>query len=340
MPGLTLEDIARQAGVSRSTVSRVVNEHPNVRSDVRKRVLKVIQTTGYHPNAAARTLVSQRSWMIGLVIPRSVSSFFTDPYFPHFTQGITQACNQNDYTLALFVIGSKEDEEKTFPRVARNGLLDGIIIQSGVMGDELVDRLVASNMPLVIAGRPHHQNGISYVDVDNVDAAYNATNHLIKLGYKRIATITGPAKRCETIDRRDGYLNALKKNGIPVDENLIIESDFTGAGGYSAMQRLLPLRPDAVFATSDDMAIGAIRATQNAGLSVPEDIAFVGFDDLPTTAHSGIHLTTVRQPVVQFGVKTVEVLIDLIENGIKPARRLIMDTELIIRDTCGASHTK
>lgn len=336
MPGLTLEDIAKQAGVSRSTVSRVVNEHPNVRSDVRKRVLKVIQATGYHPNAAARTLVSQRSSMIGLVIPRNVNSFFTDPYFPHFTAGITQACNQNDYTLALFVIGSKEDEEKTFPRVARNGLLDGIIIQSGIMGDELVARLVASNMPLVIAGRPYHQSGVSYVDVDNVDAAFNAVHHLIKLGNKRIATITGPIQRCESIDRKDGYLNALKKSGIPVDESLIIEADFTGTGGYAAMQKLLPAKPDAVFAASDDMAIGAIRAVRDAGLRVPEDIAFVGFDDLPTTAHSGINLTTVRQPVVQFGIKTVEVLIDLIENGVKPARRLIMDTELIIRDTCGA----
>jgi LacI family transcriptional regulator len=338
--GLTLEDIAKQAGVSRSTVSRVVNEHPNVRADVRKRVLKVIQATGYHPNAAARTLASQRSWMIGLVIPRSVSSFFTDPYFPHLTQGIIQACNMYDYTLALFVIGNKEDEEKTFPRVSRKGLLDGIILQSGLMGDEMFDRLVSSNIPLVIAGRPHHQYGVSYVDVDNVDAAYNAVNHLIHLGNKRIGIITGPDKRCESIDRKDGYLNALRKNGYPVDETLIVESDFTGPGGYTAMQTLLRAKPDAVFAESDDMAIGAIRAVRDAGLHVPEDIAFVGFDDLPTTALSGINLTTVRQPVVQFGIKTVEVLIDLIENGVKPARRLIMDTELIIRDTCGATLKK
>ena len=340
MSGLTLEDIAREAGVSRSTVSRVVNEHPNVRPDVRKRVNKVIQATGYHPNAAARTLVSQRSWMIGLVIPRSMTSFFTDPYFPHLTQGITSACNQNNYTLALFVIGSKEDEEKTFPRISRKGLLDGIILQSGILGDQLFERLVASNMPMVVAGRPHHQNGISYVDVDNVDAAYNAVNHLVKLGNTRVATITGPNMRCESIDRRDGYLMALRKNGLPLEDALIVESDFTGAGGYTAMQKLLPLKPQAVFVQSDDMAIGAIRAVTDAGFRVPEDIAFVGFDDLPTTAHSGINLTTVRQPIIQFGTKTVEVLIDLIENGVKPARRLIMDTELIIRDTCGASRHK
>lgn len=337
MSELTLEDIAKKAGVSRSTVSRVVNEHPYVRTDVRKRVLKVIQDTGYHPNAAARTLVSQRSSMLGLVIPRSVSSFFTDPYFPHLTQGITQACNQFDYTLALFVIGSKEDEEKTLPRVSRNGFLDGLIIQTGILGDQLVDRLTSSNIPLVVAGRPHQQNGVSYVDVDNVAAAMVATNHLIQLGRKRIALITGPQSRCESIDRKNGYIQALKAHGYSVDEKLIVESEFTGTGGYIAMQQLLQQKPDAIFAASDDLAIGAIHAVRDVGLRVPEDIAFVGFDDLPTTALSGINLTTIRQPVVKFGVKVVELLIDLIENGVKPARRLIMDTELIIRDTCGAS---
>ncbi|HEY6071868.1 MAG TPA: LacI family DNA-binding transcriptional regulator, partial [Anaerolineales bacterium] len=193
MPELTLEDIARQAGVSRSTVSRVVNEYPNVRETVRQRVMDVIRTTGYHPNAAARTLASQRSSMLGLVLPRSVSSFFSDPYFPRLTQGIAQACNQYDYSLALFLIGSKEDEEKIFPRISRKGMLDGILLQSGQTGDKLIDRLVNSNIPLVIAGRPFETKDVSYIDVDNVDAAYNAVSHLIRLGRKRVGTLAGPS---------------------------------------------------------------------------------------------------------------------------------------------------
>jgi LacI family transcriptional regulator len=144
VPNLTLEDIARKAGVSRSTVSRVVNDQPNVRDEVRQRVWEVINRTGYHPNAAARTLASHRSWMIGLVLPRSVSSFFTDPYFPHLTKGIAQACNQYDYTLALFLVDSKEDEDKIYPRVSRRDLLDGILVQSGQIGDHLIDRLANS----------------------------------------------------------------------------------------------------------------------------------------------------------------------------------------------------
>lgn len=337
MSDLTLEDIAKRAGVSRSTVSRVVNGYPNVREVVRKRVQDVIQSTGYHPHAAARTLASQRSWMIGLVLPRSVASFFTDPYFPHLAQGVAQGCNQYNYTLALFLVSTKEDEKKILPRVSRRGLLDGILVQVGDIGDQLIDRLVNSDIPLVIAGRPHRPNDVSYIDVDNVNAAYEAVNHLIRLGYKRIGTITGPLTSPAGIDRKEGYVKALVEQGCSVDESLVVEGDFTEAGGYHAMQRLLPAKSDAVFAASDIMAIGAMRAIREVGLQIPGDVALVGFDDLPTTTLVVPQLTTVHQPINQFGIKAVEMLIDLIENGIKPTRRVIMGTELIIRDSCGFS---
>jgi LacI family transcriptional regulator len=334
---LTLEDIAKQAGVSRSTVSRVVNNHPNVRSSVRKRVREVIQNTGYQPNAAARTLASQRSWMIGLVLPRNVSSMFTDPYFPRLTQGIAQACNQYNYTLGFFLVGTKEDEDTIFPRVSRKGLLDGILVQSGQIGDHLIDRLVNTKIPLVVIGRPFHTTDVSYIDVDNVNSAYSAVCHLIRLGYKRIGTIAGPGNSTVSLDRKEGYHKALIEWDHDLDESLVAEGDFTEAGGYSAMQKLLPARPDAIFAASDIMAIGAMRAVRETGPSIPDDIAFVGFDDLPLATIPNPQLTTIRQPVLQFGFKAVEILIDLIENGIRPIQHIIMDTELIIRDSCGAS---
>lgn len=337
MTDLTLEDIAKQAGVSRSTVSRVVNNHPNVSAKVRKHVLEVIQNTGFHPNAAARTLASQRSWTIGLLLPHSVSFFFTDPYYPHLTKGIAQACNQHGYTLALFLVSNKEDEEQIFPRIHRRGLLDGIIIQSGHFGDQtIIGRMVDAKKPFVVAGRPFRSDNVSYVDVDNIRAACGAVEHLIRLGYRRIATITGPNASTVGIDRKEGYLTALRAHRLEADPALIVEGDFTEASGYAAMQTLLPARPEAVFAASDIMAIGAMRAAQDAGLNIPADIAFIGFDDLPLASLSSVPLTTVRQPVIQFGAKSVEVLLDLIENGIEPPRHIVMDTELVVRETCGA----
>jgi LacI family transcriptional regulator len=334
---LTLEDIAKTAGVSRSTVSRVINDHPNVREDVRKRVLAVIEKTGYHPNAAARTLAGNRSQMIGLVLPRNVSSFFTDPYFPRLTQGIAQACNQHDLTLALFLVSTKKDEEKIFPRVSRKSLLDGILVQSGQIGDALIDRLLTTQMPFVIVGRPHNTNGLSYIDVDNVNAAYHAVAHLLRLGYRRIGTIHAATDSTVGIDRLEGYSKALRERGRDVDPALIVEGDFTEESGYFAMQKMLAARPDAVFAASDIMAIGAMRAIREAGLCVPDDIAVVGFDDLPLANPPDPLLTTIRQPVSQFGFMAVDILLDVIENGLNPPRRVIMDTELIIRDSCGAN---
>jgi LacI family transcriptional regulator len=336
MSELTLEDIAKQVGVSRSTVSRVVNGSPNVRSEVRERVLQTIRDTGYQPNAAARSLASQRSRMIGLVLPRSVSSFFTDPFFPILTQGIAFGCNNNDLTLSLFLAGSTEDEEKIYPRISRHGLLDGVLVQSGQPEDWLVERLSKSNLPTVMIGRPFKPAGLNYIDVDNVNASDKAVTHLINLGFQRIATITGILGSAVTIDRLEGYKRALHRAGREVDESLIIRGDFSEESGYRAMKNLLPRSPDAVFAASDVTAIGAMRATLEAGLRVPEDIAFVGFDDIPMAAKPQVPLTTIRQPITRLGIKAVELLIDVIANGPKPTRHLILDTELIIRESCCA----
>ena len=336
MSELKLEDIAKLAGVSRSTVSRVVNESPNVSLAARKRVEKIIQNTGYHPNAAARSLASQRTHMIGLVIPRTTSAFFTDPYFPQLTQGVAFACNDHHLTLSLFLVGNQSDEDEITPRISRRGMLDGILIQSGPSDDKLFRHLLASQVPCVVLGRPHADGGVNYIDVDNVRAAKQATNHLIGLGYRRIGMITGSTYSSAAIDRCEGFKQAMLQAGREIDPNLIAEGDFSENSGYAAMQKLLPAKPDAVFAQSDIMAFGAIRAVQEVGLQVPQDIAFIGFDDLPISSLSTIKLTTMRQPITHFGIKAVELLIDMIEKGSKPAKRLILDTELVVRDSCGA----
>jgi LacI family transcriptional regulator len=335
---LTLESLAKMIGVSRSTISRVINGSPNVSPEVREKVLKAIQSTGFHPNAAARSLASQRSWMIGLVLPRNVASFFTDPYFPQLTQGIAYSCNEHDLSLTLFLVSSKKDEEKIYPRILRSKMLDGVLIQSGEAADILINQLAVSNLPMVVLGRPWEAKNVTYIDVDNVESAVKATHHLVNLGYRRIATITGTPNSTVSVDRLEGYRKCLALAGRDYDPDLVAEGDFTENGGYEAMKQLLLQKADAVFCASDMMAAGAIRAIQEVGLRIPEDVALVGFDDIPLSGLTKIKLTTVRQPIEQFGIKAVELLIDLIEKGNKPARRMFLDTELVIRESCGADH--
>jgi LacI family transcriptional regulator len=335
---LTLEDIAEQTGVSRSTVSRVINNQSNVSEKVRIRVLNVIQNTNYHPNAAARTLASQRSWTIGLILPLSVSFFFTDPYYPNLTKGIAQACNQNNYTLAFFLVSNKEDEEKMYPRIARKGFLDGVLVQSGHHGDQgIIGTMIDMNIPTVVIGRPFRSDNVSYVDIDNINSSFNAVSHLVRLGHKKIGIITGPLESTVGIDRLEGYRKALTERNLSYNENLVVVGDFTEPGGYYAMQKLLLYKPDAIFAASDAMAMGAMRAINDAKLRIPDDIALIGFDDLPMSSYSNIQLTTVRQPVVESGIRTVETLIDIIEHGSKHPQHIILDTKLIIRNSCGAN---
>jgi len=336
MPNLTLEEVARQAGVSRSTVSRVINNQAGVKADIRQRVWDVIHETGYHPNPAARTLASQRTHLIGLVIPRSVHTFFTDPYFPRLTLGIAQACNQNDYTLSLFLFHTEDDERKLFPRIIRKGLVDGLIVQATNAADELFVQLSQAEVPFIIAGRPMNLTDASYVDVDNFAGAQNAVRHLIRQGYKRIGILSGPLNTTAGLDRYQGYRDAIRENGMALDEHLLVEGDFSEAGGYFAARRLLDSRPDALFIASDMMALGALRAIREARLSVPDDIGIVSFDDLPPATMASPTLTTVRQPIRRLGIRLVETLLDIIELGPYPPRRVIFDTELVIRESCGA----
>ena len=330
---LTLEEIAKQAGVSRSTVSRVINDHPNVRENVRERVLGIVKNTGYRPHPAARSLASQKTNVLGLVIPRSTHTFFTDPYFPQLTQGVAEACNQYDYILSLFLFKTEDDEKRLIPRISRRGLVDGLIIQSTHLGDNFIPQLSKGTVPYVVAGRPLNAPEANYIDVDNVEGAYEAVVHLIRAGRKRIATITCALNSSVGLDRLDGYKKALSNFAIPYEDRLVTTGDFTEQGGYLAAKTLLPSQPDAIFVASDTMALGTMRALKEANLHIPQDISIVGFDDLPPALQSDPQLTTVRQPIRRFGAKAVETLLEIIENGSGITRQVIMGVELIVRES-------
>jgi LacI family transcriptional regulator len=332
---LTLEDIARLSGVSRSTVSRVINEDVRVKEETRRKVKSVLNSYNFQPNLAARGLASGRTNIIGVVIPASVSTVFTDPYFPLLIQGISTVCNARDYSVMLW-LSESEYEGRMVSRILHNGLVDGIVVASIPMSDPIVNSLVESKMPFVLIGR-HPTLDVNYLDVDNMQAARKITLHLIRIGYKRIATITGPLTMVAGYDRYQGYVKALQDSGYPVRPELVVEGNYTEEGGYLGMQRLIKYRPDAVFAASDVMAYGAMRALREANLRIPEDVAVVGYDDIPNSAKSTPSLTTIRQPILQMGSKAVDMLIDIISNGTKTTHKVTLDTELVVRDSCGAS---
>lgn len=333
---MKLEEIAKLSGVSRSTVSRVINDDPNVSQTTRDKVLEVVRRVNYHPNAVARGLAAGRTRVLGLVIPMGVSALFTDPYFPLLIQGISSACNAHDHSVMLW-LADPEYERRTIRQIMHNGLIDGVIVASMLMDDPVVKALADNDLPFILVGRHPTDDRMNYVDVDNVNAAREAVAHLLRLGYRRVATITGPLNMIGGADRLDGYRAALKDRGLAADTDLIVEGDFTEDGGYAAMQQLLPRQPEAVFAASDTMALGALRALRAAGRRVPEDIALVGFDDMPFATRADPPLTTVRQPIHRAGAVAAETLIGLIEEPESAPRRIVLPTELVIRASCGAN---
>ncbi len=333
---MNLEQIAKLSGVSRSTVSRVINNDPDVSEATRDKVMQVVERVNYTPNATARGLAAGQTHVLGLVIPMGVSALFTDPYFPILIQGVSSACNAREYSVMLW-LAEPEYERRQMRQIMYSGLIDGVIVSSMLLNDSLVQALSDGDLPFMLVGRHPTDTRASYVDADNISGAREATTHLLRLGHTRVATITGPQNMIAGVDRLTGYLAALHDRGVASGSALIAEGDFTEAGGYRAMQQLLLRRPDAVFVASDMMAIGAMRAMREAGLRVPEDVAVVGFDDLPQSARTEPPLTTVRQPIYRLGATTVDSLLDLIDYPDSSPRRIVLSTELVVRASCGSA---
>jgi LacI family transcriptional regulator len=335
---LTLEEIAKLAGVSRSTVSRVVNDQPNVRTQVRERVWDVIHETGYQPHAAARSLVTRRTRIIGIIIPESVITLFADPFFPHLLSGITRTCNDQRYHLMLSLFDDPARSEETYRRVILSGYLDGVVVASTRVQDPLIGRLLDDDVPFVLIGRYPNER-VHYVDIDNVAAARMAVEHLIRLGHRRVATITGPLSMTSGQDRLNGYRQAMAAHRLAVDDGLIAEGDFTEIGGTMAARQLIANSPTAIFAASDIMAVGALKALREAGLRIPQDVALIGVDDLPVARAIEPALTTVRQPIEELGSTAADLLLDLLENPPEdkaPSHHIILPTQLLVRGSCGA----
>jgi LacI family transcriptional regulator len=331
----TLEEIAKISQFSRSTVSRVINNDPHVSPETREKVWRVIRQFNYQPNAVARSLAAGHTHILGLIMPAGITTTFEDPNFLPFIRGVTSACNNNSYSLMLW-LAEPDYERRMINQILSNGVLDGMIVSTIHLPGEIIDAFSASEMPFVLIGQLHYQVNAHYVDVENRRGAQEIVTHLLRLGCRRIATILGPMDTITAQHRRQGYLDALHSRALVADPALEVEGDFTELSGFYAMQHLFSMQPDAVFAGNDLMAFGAMRAIREQGLRIPEDIAVVGFDDVPASVNTNPPLTTVRQPSHHMGAAAAEILIDVIEHGEMYIHRVVLPTELIIRRSCGA----
>ncbi len=331
---VTIQSVARESGVSTMTVSRVLNQRPDVSPDTRRRVQRVIARLGYHPNAFARSLASNRSHTLGLI-----TADFSDFFFTEVIAGAEAEARRHGY---FFMLGSTErnlQDEPEYIRLLTQRRVEGILFArpSTEPDHRHLINLIRKGTPVVTTSFEIPGEKLTVVDVDNVDGAQQAVNCLLASGHRHIAMISGPSGWKSVADRTRGYQIALKAAGIPFKAALIAEGDWTYDGGYRAAQELLArAKPfTSLFAQNDRMAIGAMRALREVGRRIPEDVSIVGYDDIPVAAYCDPPLTTVRQPMREVGVVATRLLIQTIEQP-EMARRedVLLKTELIQRDSC------
>jgi LacI family transcriptional regulator len=330
---LTIEHIASLAGVSRSTVSRVLNNQPGVKQRVRERVIQVIQDHNYSPKVAARHLASARSDSIGVLIPRSAAASLHDPFIAAMIQALFESSAQQGY-FAMVAMVTADRETGFYDRILRGRNFDGVIMFSSDIDDPILPLLIKDGGPLVLIGRHPYFENVAWVDVENREGANEAVSHLISLGHRRIGLINGQLQMESALARRDGYKQALLEHGLAIDSDLMVEGFYSQPAAYQAMHALLdlPQPPTAIFAASDGMAVGALNAIRDRGLRVPDDVAVVGYDDLTLADQSTPPLTTVRQPVQEMSEHAVRLLIEQIR-GDGGAGSVRLSAKLIVRES-------
>jgi LacI family transcriptional regulator len=339
---ITSTDIARAARVSQTTVSFVLNntEGASISAETRARVLRVARALGYVPNSAARTLVSGRTRTLGLLLAHGDLMSF-DAFAPFLMFAISRVCNSRGYKLLVDAIepGAKRD---AYFDLTRSKSIDALIVLNSNLEDEALVRLIESGFPVILFGSIGHPNENS-ICPNTWKAAECATQHLIDLGHRRIAHITyAPAQYVGSTERLKAYQRALVWAKLGCDESLVAHGDFSMASGYRAMQEILRRGnpPTALFAGNDTIAVGAISALRDANLSIPGDVAVVGFDDLPIAAYSNPRLTTVTTQAAIQGEQAALAAIDLLNGQRIGKRDCNLALELIVRDSCGASLAK
>jgi LacI family transcriptional regulator len=346
---VTINDIARLAGVSKATVSRVINQKPDVDPETRMKILRIMDEQGFVPSITAAGLAGGRTRLIGVLVPS-----LTWPLIPQIMRGIGEVIERSTYELVLYSISHEQDRSAVIDRILAAKLTEGLLAVYPGQATAYLNELHGSGYPVVMLDDQMIPTGTTpWVGADNRTGAYTAVKHLLQLGHRRIGHIKGRIGYECSEDRYRGYCDALEEASIEVDPALVVQGDFLVTGGSACAQQLfaLPDRPTAIFAASDDMASGVLLAAEEVGLRVPEDVALVGFDDTAPAAFMHPPLTTIGQPFFEMGQRATMLLLDAVNARRQPAPswqsasqhrpaepiREFLPTRLVVRTSCGAS---
>lgn len=333
---VTLKDIAKVAGVSPATASLALTGDPRVNAKTQQTVKEVAKRLHYVPNEIGRSLRAKKAETIALIFPTTPGNAFTHPYFVHLLQGITEVLVRNSYHLLLSTSPTEEDEAAAYDKILRTRRADGIILWPASIKDQNIHRIVESGFPVVYLGKWHH-NDVVTIERDEVGGAYLATDHLLRLGRKRILHIAGFLDFQVSKDRLEGYKQALQEHHVDYDSSLLIEKDYFMEGGYEAVMeaREKGLTYDAIFAGNDLMAVGAMKALQDNGVAIPDEVSVVGCDNIDMATMTNPTLTTVYQPMKQIGMIAAEKMMSLVHDENVGEKQTVVPTRLIVRESCG-----
>jgi LacI family transcriptional regulator len=330
----TMKDVAKLAGVSVATVSRVLNNNPNVSPELRSKVLKAVEELNYRRDRVARSLRVRTSLIIGLII-----SDIQNPFFTSVVRGVEDAAYDHGYTLLLCNSDEDPAKERLYIDIMLAERVAGVIISPVAEVDNYSNTLLQAGVPIVAMDRRMRDLDVDTVVVNNVEGAYQAVSHLIELGHRQIGFIGGPSRTTTGRERQEGYKKGLSDHGLVVDPNLVRVGDFKQDSGHWAACELLALedRPTALFAANNLMTLGTLNAIHEEGLSIPQDIAIVGFDDMPWAPSLAPPLTAVAQPTYELGRTAADLLLKRIADAQRPIKQICLETTLVIRESSGVS---
>ncbi|MGM9988268.1 MAG: LacI family DNA-binding transcriptional regulator [Bacillaceae bacterium] len=334
---VTIKDVAKKADVAPSTVSRVIADSPRISEKTKKKVRKVMDELGYHPNLIARSLANRSTKAIGIIMPSSASKAFQNPFFPEVIRGISSCAHTKEYSLYMSTGESEEEILEGVKKMVQGQRVDGIILLYSRLNDPVVSYLLELEFPFVLVGKPYKDNDkYTYVDNDNYGAAREVTNYLLSLGHKRIGFIGGNKRLLVTEDRFLGYQDALKLSDVPFCSDYVKFMDFNIESGRKAVFEMMSLevKPTAIVVTDDILALGVLSYLDEIGINVPNDVSIISFNNLFLSEMSTPPLTTVDVNTYTLGSEATHSLIELIEKQRMTPKSIVVPYKLIHRGTC------